>query len=206
LIRIFSFETAKSLAFALAILTLGGCATTRVTMHAVGNRPPLCQAQTTPETALILWGTAWRENQKDATLREAIASRAIAQYFSTSSCYSKVEVLKLAAGREAVGLSDAEALKFVISAGGQYDKIILVRVEELGPLVMIYLSPILWEGGTEVVLRVRVLNANTSALEADITAHWKNSGAFVLKGTKTLEQDLQAALASVFGEAPRSAN
>jgi hypothetical protein len=114
--------------------------------------------------------------------------------------------LKSAAGREAVGLSDAEALKFAISTGGQYGKVILVRVEELGPLVIIHPSPILWQGGTEVVLRVRVLNANTSALETDITIHRKDSGAFVLKGTKTLEQDLQAALASVFGGTTRAAN
>jgi hypothetical protein len=206
LTRKFSIEAAKSLVVALAILTLSGCATTQVTAHVVGNKPPLCQAQTTSETALILWGTAWRDNQKEVALREEMASRAIAQYFNTSSCFSKVEVLKLAAGREAVGLSDAEALKFAISTGGQYGKVILVRVEELGPLVIIHPSPILWEGGTEVVLRVRVLNASTSALETDITTHWKDSGAFVLKGTKTLEQDLQAALASVFGETTHAAN
>ena len=206
MIRKSSIEAAISLVVALAIFTLGGCATTRVTTHVVGNRPPLCQAQTTSETALILWGTAWRDNQKEVALREEMASRGIAQYFNTSSCFSKVEVLKLAAGREAVGLSDAEALKFAVSTGRQFGKVILVRVEELGPLVIIHPSPILWEGGTEVVLRVRVLNATTSALETDITTHWKDSGAFVLKGTKTLEQDLQAALTSVFGEATRAAN
>ena len=203
--RIFSIEVAELLVVTLAIFTLGGCAATRVTTHVVGNRPPLCQAQATSQTALILWGTAWRENQKEVALREEMASRAITRYFNTSLCFSKVEVLKSAAGREAVGLSDAEALKFVASTGGRYDKVILVRVEELGPLVIIYLSPILWEGGTEVVLRVRVLNVNTSALETDVAVHWKNSGAFVLKGTKTLERDLQAALASVFGEATRAA-
>lgn len=77
-----------------------------------------------------------------------------------------------------------------------------VRVEELEPLVIIYPSPVLWEGGTGVVLRVRGLNARTSALEADVTSHWKNSGAFILKETKTLEQDLQAMLASVFMGSP----
>jgi hypothetical protein len=204
--RIFSIEIAESLAVTLAIFTLGACATTHVTTHVVGNRPPLCQAQTTSQTALILWGTAWRENQKEAVRREEMASRAIAQYFNASSCFSKVEVLKSAAGREAVGLSDAEILKFAMSTGNQYGKVILVRVEELGPLVIIHPSPILWEGGTEVVLRLRVLNVNTSALETDITIHWKDGGAFVLKGNKTLEQDLQAALASAFGEATRTAN
>lgn len=141
--RKFSIGIAESLVVALAILTLGGCATTRVTTHAVGNRPPLCFAQATSQTALILWGTAWRENQKEVALHEEIASRGIAQYFNTSSCYSKVEVLKLAAGREAIELSDAEALKFVMSMGGRYGKVILVRVGELGPLVIIHPSPIL---------------------------------------------------------------
>lgn len=204
--RKISIGFAKPLVFALAILTLGSCATTQVTTHVVGNRHASCQAQATAQTALILWGTAWRDKQKEVALREKMASRGIAQYFNTSSCFSKVEVLKLAAGREAVGLSDAEALKFAISTGGQYGKVILVRVEELGPLLIIHPSPILWEGGTEVVLRIRVLNAHTSALETDITIHWKNSGAFVLKGTKTLEQDIQAALASVFGETTRATN
>ena len=204
--RIISIGIAKQLVFALAILTLGSCATTQVTSHVVGNRHPLCQAQASPQTALSLWGTAWRDNQKDIALREIMASRGIAEYFNTSSRFSKVEVLKLAAGREAVGLSDSETLKFAISTGRQYGNVILVRVEELGPLLIIHPSPILWEGGTEVVLRIRVLNVNTSALETDITIHWKNSGAFVLKGTKTLEQDIQAALASVFGETTCAAN
>jgi hypothetical protein len=65
---------------------------------------------------------------------------------------------------------------------------------------------ILWEGGTEVVLRFKVLIINTSALETDIAIQCKDSGAFVLKGTKTLEQDLQAELSFVFGEATRKAN
>jgi hypothetical protein len=206
LTRKYAAEAAKSFLVVLAFLTLGGCAATEVTTHVVGNRPPLCQAQAVSQTAMILWGTAWRDNQKEVALRDEMASRAIAQYFNTCPCFSRVEVLKLAAGREAVGLSDVEALKFAMSTGGEYGKVILLRVEELGPLVVIYPSPVLWEGGTEVVLRVRVLDARLSTLESDITIHWKDSGAFVLKGTKTLERDLQAALASVFGETTRSAN
>jgi hypothetical protein len=180
------------------LLLAGGCATTRVVTHTVGALPPLCQAQESSQTALILWGAAWRENQKEAALREEMASRAIARFFKTSPCYSMVDVLKVADGRSAVGLSDVEALKFAASSGSHYDKVVIVRVEELGPLIIIYLSPILWEGGTEVMLRARALDVHTSALEADISIHWKDSGAFVIKGTKTLEQDLQSALGSIF--------
>lgn len=176
----------------------GGCATTKIVTHTAGAKPPLCQAQEASQTALILWGAVWRENQKETELREEMASRAIAGFFKTSHCYSAVTVLKAPDGRDAVGLSDVEAMKFAASSGSHYDKIVVLRVEELGPFIIIHPSPVLWEGGTEVALRVRALNANTSALEADISIHWKESGAFVLKGTKTLEQDLQSALGSIF--------
>jgi len=197
---------AMRLIVALVGLALVGCATTQVALHSIGSRPPLCRTQTTPEPALVLWGTAWRDNQKDVGLREEMVARAISRFFGTTSCYSNVEVLRSAGGRSAIELSDSEALILAVSSSSRYKRVILVRVEELGPLVIIHPSPILWEGGTEVVLRVRVLNVTTSALEADITSHWKNGGAFILKGTKTLEHDLQAALASVFLHSPGAEN
>jgi len=189
---------------AITGLIICGCAATKIVTHAIVRKPPLCQMQSAPESALVLWGPAWRENQKEIALREDIASRAINQFFTTSPCYSKVEVLKSVAGRSAIELSDAQALKFAVASNGGFDKVIILRVEELGPLVLIHPSPILWEGGTEVVLRIRVLNTKTSSVEADVTSHWKNGGAFVLKGTKTLERDMEAALTSVFIESSRS--
>lgn len=195
----------KLLMSAFSIVVFGGCAATQVTTHAVGNTMSSTSAMATKQTALILWGTAWRTNQKEVALREGMAGRGITQYFSTAPCFSKVEILKSAAGREAVGMSDVEALNFAAAAGKEYGLIILVRVEELGPLIMIHPSPVLWEGGTEVALRVRVLNTRTAALETDTAIHWRNSGPFVLKGTRTLEQDIQAALASVFRPTPGAA-
>lgn len=190
---------------ALTVVLLAGCATTRVTTHVAGGKPPLCEALTTTETALVLWGAAWRDNQKEVALREEMAGRALTRSFETSSCYARVAVLRQAMDREAIGLSDAEALQFASSLSLSPDKIILVRVEELGPFIILHPSPVLWEGGTEVQLRVRMLDAKTSALEADIAVHWRDGGAFVLKGTGTLEQDLESALASVFGRADRKA-
>jgi hypothetical protein len=183
--------------FALT-LTLAGCAATRITIHAIGDRPPLCRSQPSQPSALILWGAAWRSNQKEVSLREEIASRAISRFFADNACFSNVQLLKSVNNRSAIELSDVEALKFAEATGKHYDRVILLRVEELGPLLILYISPILWEGGTEAVIRVRLLNTATSALEADITTHWRESGAFVLKGTHSLERDLQAALAAVF--------
>lgn len=202
---IMSTITHRPSAITLLILTitalnifLSGCAATGSTTHTIGKYPPLCSSQSSAPSTLILWGTAWRTNQKEVLLREEIASRAIKSFFQKSACFSNIEVLKSINGIPAIGLSDVEVLDFASSGDKRYDKVILLRVEELGPLLVFYLSPILWEGGTEAVLRVRILNVESSTLESDISTHWRKSGPFVLKGTGTLEDDLQSALGSIF--------
>jgi hypothetical protein len=72
---------------------------------------------------------------------------------------------------------------------------VLIVVRELGPKLVIGI-PALVEGGTEVVVDVRVLNARTSESMADVRTHWQNGGTFIIKGVKTLEEDMSAALRS----------
>jgi hypothetical protein len=182
----------------IANFLLSGCVVTQTAIHSTGVIPPLCQAHAKQESALVLWGTAWRTNQKERQLREEKASKAISQFFGTRSCYTKTTVLRTLAGRDPVTLSDIETIKLASVLPDGYNKIILLRIEELGPLLMIYLSPILWEGGSEAVFRVRILDVNSGSLDSDVDMHWKNTGAFVLRGTKHLEEDLKAALAQVF--------
>ena len=55
-------------------------------------------------------------------------------------------------------------------------------------------GPALIEGGTEVLVEVRVLNTATSESMADTRTLWRNGGTFVVKGVKTLDQDMSAAL------------
>ncbi|TMG72803.1 MAG: hypothetical protein E6H75_14770 [Betaproteobacteria bacterium] len=197
-----STGTAAPWVAGLLALGLVGCATTQFTTHASGFKTPLCRSQA-GQSALVLWGTAWRDDQKEAHAREEMASRAISRFFGSSSCYAKVAVLRSAADRDAMTLSDAEALKFAATLPERHAKIVLLRVEELGPFIVIYLSPILWSGGTEVVLRIRVLDAGSGALETDLDARWSYGGAFYLRGARALEQDLQTALGSVFlGDRP----
>jgi hypothetical protein len=57
---------------------------------------------------------------------------------------------------------------------------------------------ILWEGGTDIALRIRLLDVATASLESDLAMHWTKGGAFVLRGTSALEDDLVAALSSAF--------
>ncbi|MCA9226906.1 MAG: hypothetical protein KDA47_14890, partial [Planctomycetales bacterium] len=187
----------KHATLALSLLQLG-CAVTQVTTHSLptaGLTPP---ANAHGENVLVLWGTAWRTNQKEVSLRTEVAARAISDYFSRSSRFRSADVVSQAFGRPGIQLSDSEALRYAASTGRWYDKIIFLRVEELGPQLVIYPSPVLWSGGTEVVFRVRMLDSRSAAMELDSTVRWKDGGAFVLKDTRSLEQDLQAALRAVF--------
>lgn len=129
-----------------------------------------------------------------------MAGHAIEAYFKKQSCVSTIQIVKMIEGRRAIEHSDIELLKWARSGPNPVDSLILLRVEELGPLIILYPSPILWEGGSEVSLRVRVLNVRTSSLETDTSIQWKDTGAFVLRGTGPLERNLETVLTSVFGQ------
>jgi hypothetical protein len=50
---------------------------------------------------------------------------------------------------------------------------------------------------TEVLMDVRVLNPRTSEILASTQTLWRNGGPFVIKGVKTLDQDIGSALSAV---------
>jgi hypothetical protein len=180
-----------------ALLLTCGCGSIRISTYAAGVKPPLCSDQTARQTVLVLWGCAWRENQKEVPLREEIASRAIARFFSSSSCYESATIAE-PGGLAALMLTDGEMLQAAQSLPNAIQKVIVLRIEELGPFIRVYLSPILWEGGTDITLQIRLLEVATASLESDLTMHWTNGGPFVLRGRSALEDDLVAALTAVF--------
>jgi hypothetical protein len=180
------------------ILVFSGCSTIRVNTYAAGMKPPLCQSDIANQKILVLWGTAWRSDQKEADRREQIASVAIPRFFNSTSCYGSATVQKSIDGRDGISMSDSQILKSDIVVSGKFQKIVVLRLEELGPTLMFYLSPILWQGSTKVSLRIRVLDVATSSLDSDVAMHWEKGGAFVIRGVKSLEDSLTAALASVF--------
>jgi lipopolysaccharide transport protein LptA len=79
-------------------------------------------------------------------------------------------------------------------------------VRELGPVVKLLGSPVLVEGGTEVVLDIRVAVPATGESVADFRAHWQHGGPWALKGVATLEQDIGSALQAALqpGGCPRA--
>jgi hypothetical protein len=68
-------------------------------------------------------------------------------------------------------------------------------VRELGPVVRFGL-PTLLEGGTEVVLTLT--EVLPSGRETNWDAHWQNGGPFIIKGVRSLPQDMEAALRACF--------
>ena len=66
-------------------------------------------------------------------------------------------------------------------------------MRELGPRLTIGI-PAIVEGGTEVLIDVRLLAPKGSESLANAQMRWRNGGAFVIKGVKTLDRDMSAAL------------
>ena len=163
------------------LLLLAGCAST-TTIEVTGSRhgiPPLCPLDELP-AMLVLWTTQWRPDQKDAAGRDAAAWQGIQRYFVRSRC--KAEIRN-------TGTIPADTKAF--------GRIVLLTVRELGPVVRIG-SPTLLEGGTEVVVDVKAINNLTGAQLADLRMHWKDGGAFVIKGVGSLAEDMAEALRATF--------
>jgi hypothetical protein len=165
---------------------------------------PLCKERLGKISALVYWGPQWRPDQKEPDRREAAALRGIESYFADSACVSRFEVRRLPGERTAEVPSDEVLLKLAAAAVPTPDKLLIIVVRELGPILRIGIPSIV-EGGTEVMLELRLLDVPTSSAQANVRSHWWNGGTFVVKGVGSLERDMSAALAAALtpGTAPQ---
>jgi hypothetical protein len=178
----------------LALLVLSGCASTHFQITGQVAQQPLCQQPGEQVSALVFWGPKWRPDQKNVPRREAAAQRGIEQFFSTSECFAKVKVTRKVGDRESIELPAAEVPGLAASYASDPDRLLFITVRELGPIVKLFSSLALIEGGTDVVLEIRAISPSTGQITADFTAHWQNGGPWVIKGVSTLEQDMASAL------------
>jgi hypothetical protein len=178
----------------LAVLVLSGCASTHFQVTGQVPRQPLCQPVGEQASALVFWGPKWRPDQKEVSLREAAAQRGIEQFFSTSDCFAKVRVIRKVGDRESIELPLAEVPGLAATYVCAPDHVLFITVRELGPIVKLFSSLALVEGGTDVVLEIRAVSPSTGHTTTDFTAHWQNGGPWVIKGVSTLEQDIASAL------------
>lgn len=179
----------------LLMFLICGCAASNIKYHAVGTESPVCSKYAADDRVAVYWGAAWRTDQKEVPDREAIAERVIGEFFGSVRCFSVLSVSRTVVGRDTLLLSDEEILK---GAPGDADRIFILRIEELGPNLMIYLSPILWATKNEVMFRFRALNARTRSLDADVAVHWTRGGPFTFLGADGIEKDFASALDALF--------
>lgn len=187
---------------AAAALVVSGCASTKVETTGATMLEPLCKESAGKLSALVYWGPQWRSDQKEPERREAAALRGIESFFTESACVARFDVRRLPGERTAEVPSDEALLKLAAAASPRPDKALVIVVRELGPILRIG-SPSVVEGGTEVVLELRLLDVPTSAAQANVRTHWSNGGTFVVKGVGTLERDMSAALAAALSPASR---
>jgi hypothetical protein len=183
------------LAFLVQLAVLASCASTTVDLS--GNTPKdgLCQGPADAGTALVVWDTQWRQDQKDVLLREAAAEQGLNEYFAQSKCLPDAGVRRNAVG---ASLTAEQARKLAVANSPQINRVIVVVVRELGPVVKFLSSAAVVEGGTEVVLHITSYSSRAPDSQQDFLVHWKNGGPGVVKGVSTLPQDMKAALAAGF--------
>lgn len=176
-----------------AAFLLSGCASTTVATTGRQLEAPLCQAGQPSIPTIVYWGTKWRPDQKEPVLREAAALRGIQAFVRRADCLSVVAVDRLTS--EQVTSSNEELTRLASNFNPKPERVLLIVVRELGPRLLIGL-PAIVEGGTEVLIDVIVLKATTSESLATAQTLWRNGGTFVIKGVKTLDQDMSEALSS----------
>jgi hypothetical protein len=184
-----------SIRFAIAAIAasvmLLGCAATTIESTGSPLKEPLCQSGGKPVTAVVYWRPQWRPDQKEPALREAAALRGIQDFAGRTGCLTVDSIHRLPATDSIP--DDAELLRMAPASTAVPERVVLVVLRELGPRLELGI-PILLDGGTEVLIDVRVLDARTSQPLADTRTLWRNGGRFVIKGVQSLDRDMSAAL------------
>jgi len=181
---------------------LPACSTTSIKQYATGDQPPLCNKEIPAEKLVVYWGLAWRDDQKEVVKRSAVVEEYIEEFFRSNKCFVVLEISKNVDGKNALLVTDNKIIGRAASKGA--DRAYVIRVEEFGPNLMLYLSPILWQTQNEVLLRLRSINVGTGSVEADITTHWFRGGPFTVHGARSLPIDLRGALNSIFFDSESS--
>ncbi len=165
---------------ASASLLLAGCSTTVATLNPSPQKP-VCERTS---SALVLWDTQWRQNQKDIAEREFAAETGLRQFLVHSGCFAHAELRRMS-------LKDLEPLK---GSHDRFDKVIAITVREIGPIVMLFSTDGIIEGGTEVVLNITEYSQPELSPMRQFSVNWFNGGGFVIKGVESLPSDMQEAL------------
>jgi hypothetical protein len=196
----------RKLSFFAAVTLLSGCASTTIDIKGSHLKEPLCVTNAEANKIGILWGPKWRVDQKEPPLREAAALRGIEMFLDAQSCPKDTPIHRVEISDNYQFLTDAEIISMAKSHREDVRKVVFLVVRELGPKLIIGI-PHLIEGGTEVVVESRVVDAKLGSAISKLNTHWQKGGPFYIKGVKSLDQDmlttLETALKPAAEESPR---
>lgn len=173
-----------SLAVLVVAATLVSCATTRVDISP-SPQAPVCDGAA---STLIFWAAQWRPNQKDVSKREAAAQTGLKEFLQTSGCFKNYELRRVAV------LTPTGVASEVGSTNRLFNKVVVITLRELGPVIKLLSSLALIDGGTDVVLQVDEYIPPVEIPTRTFTVRWQNGGPGVIKGVASLPQELRAAL------------
>ena len=119
------------------------------------------------------------------------ALRGIQSFVNRAGCLAVTEIERLPTQ---AAPPDDESLQALAAKSSQSpERVVLIVVRELGPRITIGI-PVIIQGQTEVLIDVRVLSIQPHESLARAQTFWRNGGIFVVKGVKTLDQDMSTAL------------
>jgi hypothetical protein len=142
-------------------------------------------------TTLLLWTPGWRADQKDVPARERAAEQGLVDYIQGSTCFARFQLRRV----DHIDQADvtgvrAQAHQLAPTA----TQAIVISVHELGPVLRLLSSAALVDGGTEVVLGIRIVDLGRPDPPLIYQVRWKNGGPGVVKGVASLPADMRAAL------------
>ena len=184
--------TTRVAALLAALAVAAGCATTTIDVAGTQLAGPLCSEGAPQVVVAVYWRPEWRADQKEPALREEAAARGIRDFLARSPCLAATTVVRVPAP---AAMADADLLRWVANDAPAAQRVLAVVVRELGPRLVVG-GPTGIEGGTEVLVDLRVLDVAGARSLAQMRTHWRDGGSFVVKGVATLDRDLAAALAA----------
>lgn len=180
------------------LVLISGCVATTVNNYQAVGKSTICSGVNLGNIA-VLPEAAWRSDQKEPEKRERMALEEIKKAFQGIQCGSVSSPGGIREFSNWSGKPESELLANLSSEG--IDTIVIIRVEELTPRILITFSlPFLWGGSSEADFRVRVLSTKTGAVLNDMRVKRQTGGPFNVRPAEWSRAELNSALAEVIGK------
>jgi hypothetical protein len=184
----------------ILVMSIAGCATTSTQIYQMSEKAAICSrnSKNFGYTA-ILPEAAWREDQKEPAKRELMALEEIKKAFDNFPCGNLSAPGGVREFAKWSRKSESELLKYFSNEG--VDTIILLRIEELTPMLYFTFSlPFLWGGSNEADFRIRMLSVKTGEVLVDMRVIRITGGPFNIRPAEWSRDELQAALHNIIWE------